>query len=146
MNQFEHLEYFQTDLRLVLGFLQNRNDDEKLNKFIAENESELSAIEEDAYDMISVMTHSEELSVMKTNYQTGGKVDMCKGLKDWMEKERKAGEACGEARGEARGVAMGEARFASLAERLLKESRTDDLIIATRDKEFRDTLYKEYRL
>ena len=138
MNRFEHLEYFQTDLRLVLGFLQNRNDDEKLNKFIAENESELSAIEEDAYDMISVMTHSEELSEMKRNYQTGGKVDMCKGLKDWMEKERKAGEA--------RGAAMGEARFASLAERLLKESRTDDLIIATGDKEFRDTLYKEYRL
>ena len=26
VNRFEHLEYFQTDLRLVLGFLQNRNE------------------------------------------------------------------------------------------------------------------------
>ena len=34
VNRFKHLEYFQTDLRLVLGFLQNHSNQEMLKKFI----------------------------------------------------------------------------------------------------------------
>ena len=38
----------------------------------------------------------------------------------------------------------GEDYFAALTERLLKDSRTEDLIKATSDKGFREVLYKEY--
>lgn len=38
----------------------------------------------------------------------------------------------------------GEEYFAALTERLLKDSRTEDLIKATSDKGFREVLYKEY--
>ena len=65
-------------------------------------------------------------------------MDMCKGLRDWMEEERKAGEVLGEARG--------EARFASLTKKLLKANRTDDLLKATTDEKYRNTLYQKYRL
>ena len=142
VNRFEHLEYFQTDLRLVLGFLQNHNSQDRLRKFVEENETELAVMEEDAYDMIAEVAHSEELVQLKEKYQKEGKVDMCKGLRDWMVEERREGELIGEARGEARG----EVRFATLTQRLLRESRTDDLLKATSSEEYRKTLYKEFKI
>ena len=126
----QHLEYFQTDLKLVLGFLQNHNSQDRLRKFVEENETELSVMEEDAYDMIAEVAHSEELVQLKEKYQKEGKVDMCKGLRDWMAEERRAGEV----------------RFATLTQRLLRESRTDDLLKATSSEEYRKTLYKEFKI
>ena len=95
-----------------------------------ENETELSVMEEDAYDMIAEVAHSEELVQLKEKYQKEGKVDMCKGLRDWMAEERRAGEV----------------RFATLTQRLLRESRTDDLLKATSSEEYRKTLYKEFKI
>lgn len=40
----------------------------------------------------------------------------------------------------------GEKLFAALAQRLIKDSRTDDLMKATDDKAFRDALYREYKI
>ena len=42
------------------------------------------------------------------------------------------------------GMAQGESAFASLAQKLLLESKTEELLKATQDKAFRDSLYKEY--
>lgn len=46
--------------------------------------------------------------------------------------------------GKAEGRIEGEAHFASLTEKLLKDSRTDDLLKATQDIAYREALYKEY--
>ena len=50
----------------------------------------------------------------------------------------------GRKEGRKEGRQEGEEYFAALTERLLKDSRTEDLIKATSDKGFREVLYKEY--
>ena len=60
----------------------------------------------------------------------------------WEEKAMERLEGRKEGRKEGR--QEGEEYFAALTERLLKDSRTEDLIKATSDKGFREVLYKEY--
>ena len=130
VNQLEHLEYFKTDLKLVFGFLQNRSNASKMKALIRENKSQLSEVDNDAYEMMAVMSHSEELEKMKNRFRKGGKVDMCKALREWLDESKEEGES----------------RFALLTEKLLKDNRTDALLKATSDKSYRDKLYKEYLL
>lgn len=40
----------------------------------------------------------------------------------------------------------GENRFAALTQLLLKEEQTEKLLRATKDKNYRETLYQEYNL
>lgn len=40
----------------------------------------------------------------------------------------------------------GENRFAALTQLLLKEQQTEKLLRATKDKNYRETLYQEYNL
>ena len=134
VNQLEHLEYFKTDLKLVFGFLQNRSSTRRMKEFIRENEAQLSAVDDEAYDMMVAMSHSEELEQMKNRFRKKGKVDMCKALKEWMEESKQEGQC------------EGEARFAALTEKLLKDDRAEELLKATSDKVYRDKLYKEYKL
>ena len=42
------------------------------------------------------------------------------------------------------GVEKGEVLFAKLTEKLIRDSRLDDLLKATNDKAFRVELYQEY--
>lgn len=146
VNRFPNLNYFKTDLRLVFGFLQNRSDQKKLRHFIEVNESELQEIEDDAYDMIAVMSHSEELGQMKKKFQKGRKIDMCRALKEWMEDSKQEGYHLGIERGLLQGSREGEARFARLTEKLLLEARSDELLKAAGDEAYRENLYKEMGL
>lgn len=72
---------------------------------------------------------------IKKNHKKGGKVDMCQGLREWMEDERNAGIM--------EGTQIGENRFAGLTQNLIKEGRTDELLRAIEDKEYRKQLFKE---
>ncbi|MBQ9120626.1 MAG: hypothetical protein IJY09_11345, partial [Lachnospiraceae bacterium] len=59
------------------------------------------------------------------------------------------GRAAGREEGKAEGEKLGEvrfARFAALSEKLLTEGRTQELLKATQDEEYRQKLYEEYRL
>lgn len=54
-----------------------------------------------------------------------------------------------EIRGEekfAEGLSTGEELFAHLAECLMKDQRQQDLLRATKDREFRNSLYREYEM
>lgn len=146
VNQFEHLEYFQTDLKLVFGFLQNRSSASKMKNFIRDNEAELCQVDDDAYDMMAVMSHSEELEQMKNRFRKGGKVDMCKALREWLDESKQEGVTLGLEQGLEQGITKGESRFASLTRRLLDEDRSEELLKATEDKDYRDKLYREYHL
>lgn len=154
VNRFEHLEYFQTDLKLVFGFLQNRSSASKMKNFIRDNEAELCQVDDDAYDMMAVMSHSEELEQMKNRFRKGGKVDMCKALREWLDESKQEGVALGLEqgieqgieRGLEQGITKGEARFASLTRCLLDGGRSEELLKATEDKDYRDKLYAEYHL
>ena len=96
VRRYRELENFQTDLRYVFGFLQNEQDGKKLKEYIEENRHALEHIAEDAYDLMSVMSHSQELVMMKKdNRNKEGDYDMCKGLQEWMQDERRQGEEAG---------------------------------------------------
>ena len=91
-------------------------------------------LDEDAYDMVLAYAGEEEMFRIKEKYKKGGKVNMCQGLREWMEEER------------AEGKFEGEDRFARLTENLIKSGRTDDLMHAAIDKQYRETLFKELSL
>ena len=59
---------------------------------------------------------------------------------------RAEGKAEGRAEGRAEGKAEGEQRFADLANILIADGKTDELVKATTDKEYRDTLYRKYAI
>lgn len=76
-------------------------------------------------------------AIIWSNYQKKGERNiMCEALYDLFADELVERED--------KGKAEGEECFASLAEKLLKDFRTEDLLKATRDKEFRAVLYQEY--
>jgi hypothetical protein len=93
VRKYEHPEYFHTDLQYVFGFLKNASDQEKLAEYVEEHEAEFSNIDEQAYDMISCMSKSSELKIIKRNYQEdeGGGVNMCQAIKDMIAEGKKEG-------------------------------------------------------
>ena len=92
VNNFEHTEYFKTDLRVVFDFLKNRGDRKAMKSYIKEHAEELSNLAEDAYDVISEMANVKELKDIKeTNKNMEGGCDMCKAFEEWAEEERKEG-------------------------------------------------------
>lgn len=44
VNRFDRLDLFQTDLRVVFGFLQKQNDPDGLHQFVEKHEEELSSL------------------------------------------------------------------------------------------------------
>ena len=76
-------------------FLQNRSSASKMKNFIRDNEAELCQVDDDAYDMMAVMSHSEELEQMKNRFRKGGKVDMCKALREWLDESKQEGVTLG---------------------------------------------------
>jgi len=86
-------------------------------------------LDEDAYDVIIAMTGSSELEQMKETYrEEGGTINMCEAIRGMIEQ----------------GVEQGMNQFAALTAELLKSSRTDDLLKAANDRQFREQLFREY--
>ena len=84
------------DLKLVFGFVQNADDKEKLRAFARAEEEALSELAEDAYDLISVMTGTEELDrIKKEKQERKGKVNMCKAIDDMLADAREEGRERG---------------------------------------------------
>lgn len=73
-----------------------------------------------------------------------GKIDMCRAITELIEDGRAEGMAVGIETGRREGIETGADFFAALTQRLILDSRMDDLMRATKDKEFRKILYSEY--
>lgn len=69
-------------------------------------------------------------------FEQGMEIGMEQGLERGMEQ--------GLERGMEQGIKTGTERFALLTKRLMQEARTDALLRATEEKEFREKLYEEY--
>ena len=61
-----------------------------------------------------------------------------------MEQGMKRGIAQGMEQGIEQGIERGEARFAELTKKLMEQNRTEDIIRATSDPQFKITLYQEF--
>ena len=96
VHRLTELERFHTDIRYVFGFLQKEKDKHALKMYIKENEEVFSHLQEDAYDMLSIFSHSGKLKEMKSKYETEGVVDVCKAIRDMIEDGKAEGKAEGE--------------------------------------------------
>ena len=70
--------------------------------------------------------------------------EMCNLSVGVMEKGMKRGIAQGMEQGIEQGIERGEARFAELTKKLMEQNRTEDIIRATSDPQFKITLYQEF--
>lgn len=131
VRRFEESETLKTDAKFVFGFLKRQNDGKALKAYIDENREYFSSLYEDAYDLISILTNSKELLNAKNECENSeGGIDMCEAMKQWKEEA----------------IAEAEEAFASLTEKLLEAGKTDELLRATKDKGFREELYKKYKI
>ncbi|MDO4340357.1 MAG: Rpn family recombination-promoting nuclease/putative transposase [Eubacteriales bacterium] len=78
-----YLERFRTDLQYVFGFIQNAESSEKLKSYVDEHKEIFGNLQEDAYDMISVMTNSSELESAKEKCKTSkGGHNVCRAIQE----------------------------------------------------------------
>ena len=83
VQRFSGTEELCTDARLVFGFLQRHESQNILEQYVRDNQEGFTELEEDAYDMISILTNSQDLMPDKQEYMNErGEVNMCKALED----------------------------------------------------------------
>lgn len=92
IRKIKNTEVFKTDVRQVFDFIRCSEDKEAL-KNLVEQDDYYKNMEEDAYDIISHYTNALELIEAKEYYcGKGGKVDMCRALKELIEDGREEGK------------------------------------------------------
>ena len=74
VRNFSDVEKFTTDLREVFGFLQNDGNKQQLEKYVEKHREGLLSLEEDAYDLICVMSDMKKLQELKSEIKTGGRL------------------------------------------------------------------------
>lgn len=130
---FQHPEWFQTDLQQVCGFLRRINDINVLQKYVRQHEKIFSNLEEDAYDLLTVMSGIRAMKLIKRNViNVGGGFNMCKAFDDWTNELRLKGER------------TGEARMEKLGQNLISAGRIDDLLQAINNRKYRQKLMAEF--
>ena len=83
VRRLPHLEYFRTDIQYVFGLLQNTGSSRGLQQYVEAHREQFENLEEDAYDVISMMSHSKELKLVKNdNRNEKGGINMCKAIQD----------------------------------------------------------------
>ena len=160
LNLFHYAEHdtfdmFQTELGALFGFLRYSEDKKKLREYMEQHPEVYDNVDEETYELIADLTGSGELLGVEERCRTKkGGCDVCKAIVDMIEDGRSEGrlEGIAEGRSEGRlegkieGRIEGESIFANLVEKLLEDSRTEELLIAARDPEMRKVLYAEYHL
>lgn len=105
VRKYKNLEHFHTDLKYVFGFLQKEKSKDELRKYVQENSAEFEHLCEDAYDMISVMSHSGELLEYKQeNVSDKGGTNMCQAILEMIEDGRQEGREQGREQGIQQGM------------------------------------------
>ena len=119
---FKNIHWFQTDLQQVCGFLQRTNDKTALREYVKANEEVFSKLEEDTFDLLTVMSGIRAMKLIKRDVETvGGEFDMCR-----REGERKT-----------------EERMNELIQKLVSAGRINDLLQASNNKKYRKKLMAE---
>ncbi len=147
VRKLENTDLFKTDVKQVFDFIRYSKDKEKL-KELMEKGAAYTSLDEDAYDMVAAYVGEGKMLKLKEknkNKKTG-KVDICQGLREWIEEEKIEGKREGRIEGKREGIIEGEERFAALAGSLIKDGRPEDLMKALEDKEYREQLYLRYKI
>lgn len=92
VRKFKDIDNFQTDLRDVFGVIQSSSNEEELLAYTAAHQDSLENLQEDAYDVIASVIGNKELIVRKEEYRKeGDAMNLCKGMVEWAERERREG-------------------------------------------------------
>ena len=137
---FQNIEWFQTDLRQVCGFLQRTNDKTALQEYVKENEDVFSKLEEDTYDLLTVMSGIRAMKLIKRDVENvGGGFDMCKAFDDMMRDSKREGRR----EGRREGIREAEEQMSKLIQKLISAGRITDLQQASNNKKYRKKLMAE---
>ena len=133
MHYFKNIHWFQTDLQQVCGFLQRTNDKTALREYVKANEEVFSKLEEDTFDLLTVMSGIRTMKLIKRDVETvGGEFDMMRDSKQ---------EGIREGRRE--GERKTEERMNELIQKLVSAGRINDLLQASNNKKYRKKLMAE---
>ena len=137
---FKNIEWFQTDLRQVCGFLQRTNDKTALQEYVKENEAVFSRLEEDTFDLLTVMSGIRAMKLIKRDVENvGGGFDMCKAFDDMMRDSKREGRR----EGKREGKREAEEQMSKLIQKLISAGRITDLQQASSNKKYRKKLMTE---
>lgn len=104
VRKFKDIDNFQTDLRDIFGVIQSSSNEEELLAYTAAHQDSLENLQEDAYDVIASVIGNTELIVRKEEYRKeGDAMNLCKGMVEWAERERREGHAEGRSAGRLEG-------------------------------------------
>ena len=137
---FQNIEWFRTDLRQVCGFLQRTNDKTALQEYVKENEAVFSRLEEDTFDLLTVMSGIRAMKPIKRDVENvGGGFDMCKAFDDMMRDSKREGRR----EGKQEGKREAEEQMSKLIQKLISAGRITDLQQASSNKKYRKKLMAE---
>ena len=141
---FKNIEWFQTDLQQVCGFLQRTNDKAALQEYVKENEAVFSRLEEDTFDLLTVMSGIRAMKLIKRDVENvGGGFDMCKAFDDMMRDSKREGRREGRREGKREGKREAEEQMSKLIQKLISAGRITDLQQASNNKKYRKKLMAE---
>lgn len=123
-------DVFKSDVKQVFDFIRYSKDKEKLKELVTTDQS-YAFLDEDACDMVLAYAGEEEMFKIKEKHKKGGKVNMCQGLREWMEDERNEGKI------------EERERMNRLILILSEQERTEELIRAAKDIEYQEQLFEE---
>ena len=138
VRKFADTSIFKTDVKQVFDFIRYSGNKQKLKELMMSDES-YAFLEEDACDMVLAYVGEEEMFKIKEKHKKGGKVNMCQGLREWMEEERNEGRL----EGKLEGKLEERERMNQLIVMLTEQARIDDLIKAAKDVKYQEQLFRE---
>lgn len=133
VKKLKNTEVFRTDLKQVFDFIKYSQDKQKL-KELSQQDATYMQLDEDAYDVAVAFTGAEELLSVKKKEDSS----MCQALKELLQDER--------AEGREEGREEETLRLSMLIQQLLSVGRSDDLLRATKDKQYLKELCLEFGL
>ena len=108
IRRLEDTSIFQTDVKYVFDFIRCSENKERLYELVS-NEPYYRAMDEEAYEVVSMYTNSKELFEIKTYEGKDGKKDVCQAIKDLMADSRQEGREEGIKEGIKEGLKEGMA-------------------------------------
>lgn len=136
-------EKFETDLRAVIGLIQNKDTKLGFKKYIEENKELYRNLALDAYEAAAVFIHKKQLLDLENIIRTEeGGMDMCKAIDEMILEGELRGEQRGEEIGEARGLDL----MGRLAKRMWEEGKVKEFIEFACEQDRRDDLLKKYEI
>lgn len=103
-NNIRDFEKFQTDLQVVFGMLQYRNDKSELLKYVMRHKEYFECVDQETYNAIREFLNSEKVLKTIIGEKEEVTVDMCKALQDLFDEGIEQGMERGMERGIEQGV------------------------------------------